>query len=213
MMRTICKSRTYQLSVVTNKWNEDDEINYSHAIARRLPAEVLYDAIHRATGATSRSCRACRPGSRAAQLLDVGRDAAERVPRRCSASRPRESACECERSSGMMLGPVLKLVNGPTVADAIADPDNALDQARRQRDGRRQGGRGGLPGDPEPPADRRGTAARRRGAAGRAATERQKLAEPSWPSTRSSSPPKQAAWEATLGRRRSIWTVARRRAS
>ena len=38
----------------------------------------------------------------------------------------RESACECERSSGMMLGPVMKLVNGPTIADAIADPQNAI---------------------------------------------------------------------------------------
>ncbi|WP_256199933.1 hypothetical protein [Verrucomicrobium spinosum] len=27
----ICKSRTYQLGISTNKWNEDDKINYSHA--------------------------------------------------------------------------------------------------------------------------------------------------------------------------------------
>jgi hypothetical protein len=40
----------------------------------------------------------------------------------------RESSCECERSSGMVLGPIMKLVNGPTVADAIADPTNALMQ-------------------------------------------------------------------------------------
>ena len=39
----ICMSRTYQLSVATHKWNEDDKTNYSHAVARRLPAEVLYD--------------------------------------------------------------------------------------------------------------------------------------------------------------------------
>ena len=38
----------------------------------------------------------------------------------------RESSCECERSSGMMLGPVMTLVNGPTIADAIADPTNAI---------------------------------------------------------------------------------------
>ena len=31
VMRLICKSRTYQLSVETNKWNADDKINYSHA--------------------------------------------------------------------------------------------------------------------------------------------------------------------------------------
>ncbi len=54
LIKTICKSRTYQHSYVANRWNKDDEINYSHALARRLPAEVLYDAIHRVTGSTSK---------------------------------------------------------------------------------------------------------------------------------------------------------------
>ena len=31
LMRTICQSRTYQLSIVKNKWNEDDTVNFSHA--------------------------------------------------------------------------------------------------------------------------------------------------------------------------------------
>ena len=56
-MRLIGKSRTYQLSFVTNRWNNDDKINYSHAIARRLPAEVLYDTVYKATG-RSRNSRA-----------------------------------------------------------------------------------------------------------------------------------------------------------
>ena len=38
----------------------------------------------------------------------------------------RESACECERSSNLQLGPVMALVSGPTVGDAISDPDNAV---------------------------------------------------------------------------------------
>src|SRR5438132_12755283 len=38
----------------------------------------------------------------------------------------RESACECERSGSMMLGPVLNLVNGPIVGDALKDPDNRI---------------------------------------------------------------------------------------
>src|SRR5256886_5650286 len=54
ILRAICKSRTYQQSVVTNKWNEDDTISYSHATPRRLPAEALYDAIFAATGATEK---------------------------------------------------------------------------------------------------------------------------------------------------------------
>jgi len=124
LMRTICKSRAYQLSVATNEWNADDTINYSHAIARRLPAEVLYDSIHRAVGAKP-NLPDVPAGFRAAQLPDAGATLAflEDFGRP-----PRESACECERSGGVMLGPVMKLINGPTLADAVADPQNAVSQ-------------------------------------------------------------------------------------
>src|SRR5262249_40984698 len=115
--RTICKSRVYQQSILTNKWNEDDDINYSHAIARRPPEEVLFDAIHRATGAASK-IPGLPAGTRAAQLLDSSVE----IPSGfldLFGKPPRESACECERTSGMMLGPVLNLVNGPIVGEAI----------------------------------------------------------------------------------------------
>jgi hypothetical protein len=124
VLRTICKSRTYQHALATNKWNADDEINYSHALARRLPAEVLYDAVQRATGSTSR-LPGLPPGARAAQLLDSN----VAVPGsflELFGRPPRESACECERYAGMMLGPVLNLVNGPVIADAIKDPENRI---------------------------------------------------------------------------------------
>ncbi|HEX5105230.1 MAG TPA: DUF1553 domain-containing protein, partial [Pirellulaceae bacterium] len=124
ILRTICKSRTYQLSVVTNKWNEDDTLNYSHNVPRRLPAEVLYDAIYLATGAQE-DLPGVPAGFRAAQLPDAGLS----VPFLDDFGRPvRESACECERSSGMVLGPIMKLINGPTVADALAAPGSELNQ-------------------------------------------------------------------------------------
>src|SRR5581483_9668234 len=47
--RTIANSRTYQLSWRPNDTNKHDEKNYSHAIVRRLPAEVVYDALTHAT--------------------------------------------------------------------------------------------------------------------------------------------------------------------
>ena len=71
MLRTICQSRTYQLSFRTNKWNEDDGINFSHAIPRRLPAEVLLDSVYRATGAAS-AFPGMKRGIRAAALPDSG---------------------------------------------------------------------------------------------------------------------------------------------
>ena len=122
MLRVICNSRTYQHAVSANEWNEDDVINYSHSLPRRLPAEVLFDAIHLATGSQLK-IPGVPVGFRAAELPDAG----IRVPFLDDFGRPvRESACECERTTGMVLGPVMKLVNGPTVANAIADPENAL---------------------------------------------------------------------------------------
>ena len=124
VMRLICKSRTYQLSVDSNKWNADDKVNYSHALARRLPAEVLLDAVYRVTGSVSK-IPGVAPGTRAAALPDSGVE----LPSGFLATfgRPvRESACECERSSGMQLGPVMALVSGPTLADALVDPSSDL---------------------------------------------------------------------------------------
>ncbi len=72
LQRFICKSRVYQLSIATNKWNEDDTVNYSHATARRLPAEVLYDAVFQVTGAT-RQLSGMPAGARAAEERDPER--------------------------------------------------------------------------------------------------------------------------------------------
>ena len=80
LMRVIVKSRTYQLSIESHQWNEDDKINFSHAKARRLPAEVLYDTIHAVTGASS-SFPGVPKGTRAASLPDVGVKLPGRIPR------------------------------------------------------------------------------------------------------------------------------------
>ena len=53
LIRIICRSRTYQLALEPTTWNSTDHLNYSHGRARRLPAEVLYDAIYQVTGAVS----------------------------------------------------------------------------------------------------------------------------------------------------------------
>ena len=124
ILRLIARSRTYQLSVAPNKWNLDDKINFSHATARRLPAEVLLDSVYRATGSSSKF-PGVPPGTRAAALPDSGVELPSGFL--STFGRPvRESACECERSSGLQLGPVMALVSGPTLGDAISDPDNGV---------------------------------------------------------------------------------------
>ena len=124
VIRAICKSRTYQLSIAPNQWNDDDKINYSHATARRLPAEVLYDSVFKVTG-TMPNFPGMKAGMRAAQLPDSGIDLPSGFLG--TLGRPaRESACECERSNDLRLGSIMSLLSGPTVSDAIDDPKNAI---------------------------------------------------------------------------------------
>ena len=85
---------------------------------------MLYDTVYRATGATSKF-PGVKPGTRASALPDSGVE----LPSGFLATfgrPPRESACECERSSGLQLGPVMALISGPTIAEAIEDPNNEL---------------------------------------------------------------------------------------
>ncbi|MGI9468738.1 MAG: DUF1549 domain-containing protein [Rubripirellula sp.] len=126
MHRAICNSRTYQLSIKTNALNEDDSLNYSHALPRRLPAEVIFDAVHTLTGAVS-NIPGMPKGTRATAITDSGVKLTDGFLQ--NLGRPaRESACECERSSELQLGPVMALVSGPTVGSAIADPQNVLEK-------------------------------------------------------------------------------------
>jgi uncharacterized protein DUF1553/uncharacterized protein DUF1549 len=123
LMRTIVRSRTYQSSIATDRWNEDDKVNFSHQVARRLSAEQLLDAISQATGSFPKY-PGVPAGTRAQQLPDTrvatggfldlfGRPA-------------RESPCECERTSEVSLSQALNLMNGATVSDAIIDPNGRV---------------------------------------------------------------------------------------
>jgi hypothetical protein len=124
LLKTICKSRVYQQSVETNAWNKDDEINYARALPRRLSAEVLYDTIHRSLGAQSK-LPGLPAGARAAELLDSTQDVGGNFF--LLFGKPaRESVCECERSTSLMLAPILNLINGPVLGDAIRDPNNRI---------------------------------------------------------------------------------------
>ena len=126
LMRMIVSSRTYQTGIETNKWNETDEVNFSRFAPRRLPAESLLDAITVATG--SRPNFPEVPEDFTAQQLPdphVGKGGFLDM-----FGRPdRESSCECERRNDLSLPQAMNLVNGPTLAEAIADPEGRVAEA------------------------------------------------------------------------------------
>ena len=123
LMRNICLSRTYQLSINKNKWNEDDTVNFSHAVPRRLSAEQMLDAIAIATGDRPKF-KGLPAGMRPVELPDgivAGNDFLSLF------GRPkRQSACECERSSNVTLAHALNLINGTTISESLSAPTNRI---------------------------------------------------------------------------------------
>jgi hypothetical protein len=123
LMRTICLSRTYQLSIAPNKWNEDDRINFSHALPRRLSAEQMFDAVMVATGVRP-NFNGMPQGMRAVEVPD-GKVAGDDFL--ALFGRPkRMSACECERTSNITLSHALNMINGVTISDAINRPNSKM---------------------------------------------------------------------------------------
>jgi Protein of unknown function (DUF1553)/Protein of unknown function (DUF1549) len=123
LMRTIARSRTYQSSIATNDFNRDDVANFSHATPRRLTAEQLLDAIDVAAGRRP-NFPGMPVGFRANQLPDSQVAAGGFLD--LFGRPPRESPCECERSSEVSLSQALNLVNGPTISDALIDPNGRI---------------------------------------------------------------------------------------
>ena len=123
LMRTIVNSRTYQTAFQANSWNQDDHLNFSHQSPRRLGAEQLADAISAATESAFQFPEVPE-GFSAVQLPDphVGMDGFLDL-----FGRPqREDPCECERKSEMSLPQAMNLVNGPILANAVADPEGRV---------------------------------------------------------------------------------------
>lgn len=123
LMRTLCTSRAYQLSITPNRWNQDDLVNFSHALPRRLSAEQLLDAVAVATG-HRQQFKDMPAGVRAVMAPDGMVGGGDFL---ALFGRPkRQSACECERAGNVTLAHALNLVNGPTLGECVTAADNDL---------------------------------------------------------------------------------------
>ena len=120
--RLILQSRVYQLSSVPNATNKDDEQYCSHYRVKRLPAEVLLDAICAVTEVPEAFPGRPR-GTRADRA--VGQPACRRTSSTSSAGSERLSPCECGRSSEPTMAQCLHLMNAPEIERKIAEPERA----------------------------------------------------------------------------------------
>jgi hypothetical protein len=117
LLKLILNSRLYQLDSRPTRANAADTKFFSHYQVKRLPAEVLLDAIDLATG-TRTKFEKVPLGTRAIELPDAKYNnyflGTFGKPRR-------EAVCECERVSEPNLAQALHTLNGDVIEAKIAD--------------------------------------------------------------------------------------------
>jgi hypothetical protein len=122
VMRLIVNSRTYQLASIPNATNRDDQQHYSHYQVKRLPAEVLLDALSAVTQAPE-AFPGRPPGTRAIELWD------NRMPSYfldIFGRSERLSPCACGRSSEPTMAQCLHLMNAPEIERKLAAPTGRI---------------------------------------------------------------------------------------
>ena len=120
LIRSICRSRTYQLSAIPNEFNRHDKRSYARFYPRRMSAEVLFDAVNLV--ADSPAIFAGLPQDKHAPTRAI------MLPDESFPSyfldvfgRPqRISACECERVSEANLAQALHLLNSDEVQGKLS---------------------------------------------------------------------------------------------
>ena len=126
----IVTSETYQRSADSNATNAMDRTNFSHHVPRRLPAEVVYDAVILATGSDSQANKL---------RTEVNEMAiAEGKPKRRNqqdfalevfGQSMRESNCDCDRSDSPSLLQSIYLRNDADMHKRLSDKNGWVAQA------------------------------------------------------------------------------------
>jgi hypothetical protein len=122
LIRLITASRTYQHSSHPNETNLKDEQNFSRALFRRMPAEVLMDAVSDVTGMPEKF-DGVPAGSRAVQLWD---SQLQHYFLKIYGRPARATACDCERSTGASISQALHLMNSPMIQAKLSHEGGSM---------------------------------------------------------------------------------------
>ena len=123
LARTIMNSATYQLTSAPAGANAADVKYHSHYLARRLPAEVILDAIGQVTGV--REDFPGYPGRRALQLPDAAVDSYFLT---AFGRPPRVTAADSERQQEPSITQALHVINGDTINRKLRAADGLIAQ-------------------------------------------------------------------------------------
>lgn len=118
--RQITTSETYQRSWKPNGTNREDRRNFSRAIPRRIPAEVIYDAMKQSTAATDKLAEVRTNLQRRASGHLSMRMAGTHAMR-VFGKPDRSINCDCERVNEPTLLQAIFIQNDPLVRMRLAD--------------------------------------------------------------------------------------------
>ncbi len=130
LMRTIVTSHTYQRGSFANETNGHDDMNFSRAIPRRLPAESLLDSLVQATGVPE-AFRGAPAGFTAKQLPDAN---VQSDFLSLFGKPQRMEACECEREDGSNMLQALHFINGKSILSRITAGNGRVAQLLKETD-------------------------------------------------------------------------------
>jgi hypothetical protein len=129
MIRQIMTSTTYQLSSEPTAGNIQDRQNYASAYPRRLPAEVMLDAIGQVTG-VQEEFNGLPKGTRTIQLPD---ESINSYFLDVFGRPTRETPCECERPREADLAQALELLNSNGLQNKVKSTQGRLAKAIEAR--------------------------------------------------------------------------------
>ncbi|MCM2369145.1 DUF1549 and DUF1553 domain-containing protein [Aporhodopirellula aestuarii] len=128
--REIVTSHAYQRSTLTNASNARDRLNFSRHVPRRLPAEVIHDAVLLATQSTVQSQKMRSTMSDMAIAADINQGRNQRnFALQVFGQSERESNCDCDRSDSPSLLQSIYLRNDIEMYQQLASKNGWVAQA------------------------------------------------------------------------------------
>jgi hypothetical protein len=120
LVKTICKSRTYQLSSNPNEFNQSDKQSYARYYPKRLQAEVLFDAVCKLTDSPTQFAGLPTDKFSPSRAIMLPDESFTSYFLDVTGRPQRISACECERVNEASLAMSLHLLNSNEVQDKLA---------------------------------------------------------------------------------------------
>jgi hypothetical protein len=144
LVKTIAKSRTYQLSALPNEFNKHDKQTFARYYPKRLSAEVLLDAVCQVTDSPTQFGGLPQDRFAPKRAIMLPDESFNSYFLDVFGRPQRISACECERVSEANLAQALHLLNSDEIqqklsrqggrADALASAKDTRPDSEKVRD-------------------------------------------------------------------------------